>query len=390
MPDMNNPIPLPPQLLQMIANRQSPQAAGTQAFTQNFFPGANQGIQSAIEGYAKNKQRQAWQKTINQMMSDPSLPPQLKAIAPSFAQHPELMGQLGPSILKSEDPSQTIFYDQESGRYAPDAAPGYVPFSTTRKEATRLLGASAGKPGKPGMVGMVGQNLGEVSWDKATPDEQAFAKGLYNGDIDASTMGYRERSKYMMLANQYATRNNLPPYQSFSGHVKGKTASAFTSGKPALNTLALNTALSHLDSAYEAYKNIENTNQAWLNQPMNKLKKATGDPNVTNLMATLNAVRGESANVFKGSGATDQEIASWRESINENMTPAQYLGIIGQMDELYRSRLDALKYMRSQGMGNRPGSGSLLSPHGSAISKKLGGGKKSSDSGWSYVGPEGQ
>jgi len=212
---------------------------------------------------------------------------------------------------------------------------------------------------------------GSVDWDSATEQDKNVAKALYEGRVRPSDLSYRDRGVGVKLANQYALNNNLPPYKAYAGEVAGKTAGAFATGKFGQNELSLNTALGHVNSAYDAYQQIGNTNQAWLNKPLNAIRKETNDPNVVNLGITLNALRGELANVFKNSGGTDQEISSWREYLNENLTPEQINAVIPQVDNLLRSRLSALEYQRKSGMGGR-GESPLLSPHGAEVSKRFG------------------
>lgn len=50
------------------------------------------------------KQKQQWQQTINGLINDPTVNPQLKQMLPLIAQHPELMGQLGPGLMKQQAP----------------------------------------------------------------------------------------------------------------------------------------------------------------------------------------------------------------------------------------------------------------------------------------------
>lgn len=219
-------------------------------------------------------------------------------------------------------------------------------------------------------------NIAGLTWDKFTPGEQSFAKNIYEGNIDLKNVGPREKTRYAYAANLYADATGNPPFQSFGAGTKAATAKAFTSGKQGANVNALNTALGHLDTLKNVYSTLGNTDAKLMNIPLNKLRQNTNDPQIMKAIAALNAVKGEAANVFKGSGATDQEIASWDKVFNENLTPSQMMGVIQTTGDLFNSRRDALQYQRDQGMGSRPGSGSLLSPHAADFNKGI-----SSDSG---------
>lgn len=210
-----------------------------------------------------------------------------------------------------------------------------------------------------------------ITWEKSTQQDKDMAKALYEGRVRPSDLGYRDRSVAVKLAEQYALKENLSPYKSYAGNVAGKTAEAFASGKLGQNALSLNTALGHVASAYDAYQDIGNTNQVWLNEPLNKLRSATGDPAVKKLDTTLTALQGELATVFKGSAGTDQEVGVWMKILNDGLSPQQINAVIPQIDELLRSRLSALNYQRESGMAGR-GEAPLLSPKASEISKKFG------------------
>lgn len=214
-----------------------------------------------------------------------------------------------------------------------------------------------------------------TTWDTATDSQKSLAKAVYEGRVRPSDIGFKERGKMVMLANDYAGQSGLPPFKAYAGDINAAMGKYATTGKMGQNALSLNTALGHASSAYDSYQALGNTNQAWLNTPINKLRKETKDPNVVALGINLNALQGELANVFKNSGATDQEISHWHDYLNEDLTPDQYVGALGKIDELLRSRIDALDYQRSQAGGGA--GGSLLSPHAKEISTTLGNLKQS-------------
>jgi hypothetical protein len=249
----------------------------------------------------------------------------------------------------------------------------------TKKKGDQVLG------GAPG--------IGATTWADATDQEKAMAQGLYEGRIRPADVGFRERGKMVSLANEYASNNGLAPFKAYAGEVNANMNKYSTTGKMGQNALSLNTALGHAASAYDAYQHIQNTDQKWLNTPLNQLRQQTNDPEVVKLGITLTALQGELANVFKNSGATDQEIAEWRDYLNRDLTPTQAVSAIGKVDELLRSRMDALDYQRAQAGG---GNGQpLISPHAQEISNRLQGrnsngsstNRSSASGGWSYVGP---
>lgn len=226
-------------------------------------------------------------------------------------------------------------------------------------------------------------NIASLTWDKFTPGEQLFAKNIYEGNTDLKNIGPREKTRYAYAANLYAEATGNPPFQSFGAATKAGVAKAFTSGKQGANVNALNTALGHLDTLKNVYSTLGNTDARLMNVPLNKLRQNANDPQIMKAITALNAVKGEAANVFKGTGATDQEIASWDKVFNENLTPAQMMGVIQTTGTLFNSRLNALQYQRDQGMGSRPGSGALLSPHAATLDKEMS--APVTEDGWVYT-----
>lgn len=209
---------------------------------------------------------------------------------------------------------------------------------------------------------------GQITWEGASPQQQALARAMYEGRVRPSDIGFRERGAMAALANEYGSLNGLPPYKAFNAEINATMGKYATSGKLGQNALSLNTALGHASSAYDSYKALGNTNQEWLNVPINKLRQKTNDPNVVALGINLNALRGELSNVFKNTGGTDQEIASWKEYLNEDLTPSQTIAAMTKVDELLRSRLDAMEFQKSQAGGS---GAPLISPHAQKISKDL-------------------
>lgn len=210
-----------------------------------------------------------------------------------------------------------------------------------------------------------------VAWANATPQQQETAKGLYEGRIRPSDISWRERSLYTSLANEYAINNKLKPFVSYSGEVKAGMAKSLSSGKLGLNALSLNTALGHAASAMDAYDEIGNTDVNLLNVPINKLRESTNNAKITALEETLTALQGEAANIFKSSGATDQEIKKWEDSFSPNLTPAQAQAAISTFADLADSRLKAMEYQQTDVMRNSPLDRTLASPHSREVFQKV-------------------
>ena len=125
----------------------------------------------------------------------------------------------------------------------------------------------------------------------------------------------------------------------------------FTAGSAAKNIRSLNTAVGHLETLSKAAKELDNAPvQVW-NYIANKGITATGDPSVTKFNAAATAVEGELANVFKNTGATDQEIKAWRDNLSTSFSKEQLSGSINTVIDLLGGRLGALRNQYETGLG---------------------------------------
>jgi hypothetical protein len=224
--------------------------------------------------------------------------------------------------------------------------------------------------GSPTDVG--GTEKGQVTWDTASQDDRDLAIGMYEGRIDPWTLSFRDRTVATRLANQVPKQlGKKEPFQSYATKVNETMAKSLATGKLGLNALSLNTALGHANSALDSYQRVANTNERFLNVPLNKLRAQTNDPNIIRLQATLNALGGELATVFKGTAGTDQEIGKWMSVLSQDLTPNQAQGAIQQINELLNSRLQALQYQQRNVMGGLPSQRQIISPHGQELSERF-------------------
>jgi hypothetical protein len=156
---------------------------------------------------------------------------------------------------------------------------------------------------------------------------------------------------------------------------------SFTSGKDKDNLVALNTAVGHINSLVKAKDELANSNWVTGNAAVNLLAKyfpvsqglVERQGKVTGVKTKFNAVKGEMANIFKRSGATDQEIKSWNDTITDpsTATPASWNAFISGSLELMGSRIEALRSIYERGIG-APKDFAFLSDKSRTILKSLG------------------
>lgn len=162
-----------------------------------------------------------------------------------------------------------------------------------------------------------------------------------------------------------------PSFDASQYNVRMKLKNDFVSGKAAGNIRSLNTAVGHLDSLSTKADALGNAPIQLWNKIANAGLTATGDKRVTEFNAAATAVESELAAVFKGMGATDQEIHQWRQNLSSAQSPEQLKGAIHTAVELMGSRLGALQSQYETGLG-KPKNFRFLNDKSRGILQKLG------------------
>lgn len=188
---------------------------------------------------------------------------------------------------------------------------------------------------------------------------QQLVRGLVDYRIPLPS-GFALRSPYwqrvLALASAYDPTFDASNYQA-----RMRLRQDFLSGKAAQNIRSLNTAIGHLHTLNQAANALNNTNWPKFNTIANWMRSNMGDPRVVRFNMAANAVESELAALFKGTGATDQEIKAWRANLSASQSPEQLKGAIDQALELLASRMQALKNQWEVGMG-RPKDFHFLTP----------------------------
>lgn len=149
------------------------------------------------------------------------------------------------------------------------------------------------------------------------------------------------------------------------------TRKDFTSGKSAQNITALNTALGHIGSLWQASQALGNrTIPAW-NGIANWAESQGGDPRVNNFNMARNAVVDELTRVFRGTGGSESDIQAWKDNINSSQSPEQLRASVGKAVELLNSRLESLGAQYNRGMSRSDQPISLLAPHAQSVFNAL-------------------
>jgi len=203
----------------------------------------------------------------------------------------------------------------------------------------------------------------------ADPATAALVKKIANYEINPqslSTKGGHRESLLGMVA-QYD-----PTYDQTQYGARTAVKKDFNSGQAARNIRSLNTAIGHLNNLKTAADELKNAGFQLWNKIANSTLTGAGDPRTTKFNVAANSVESEVASLFKGTGATDQEIKAWREQLSSAQSPAQLHTAIDTLLSLMASRMQALDSQYKAGMG-KPKDFEMLNKESKAILKKLGG-----------------
>lgn len=199
--------------------------------------------------------------------------------------------------------------------------------------------------------------------------QQDLIKKIANYEMDLSkvtSLRGGEREQIASMVAQYDPTFDMSQYAS-----RTKLRADFNSGKGAQNIRSLNTAIGHLATLKEKAAALENRSIPLWNTIANAAESHTGDPRVVEFTTAANAVEGELASLFKGTGATDAEIRQWRQALNSSQSPEQSTGAINTAIELMHSRLAAIDSQWEQGMG-KPRDFKILTDRSRAVLQKMG------------------
>ena len=260
-------------------------------------------------------------------------------------------------------------YKKYGHKTLPDGSPNpdYDP-----KLAAVLGGAPGVKVYMPGAGGggsmPSGAATGEAALKNISPAEAALVRKIANYEIDPRTFSIRggRRERLLGLTSMYDPTYDFTQYASRAAFRKDLYA-----GQTARNLRSLNTAVGHLYSLKKAAEALNNKGFQLWNLVKNYGMNATGDSSVVRFNNTANAVAGEMAAIFKGTGGTDVEIKKWREQINYAQSPKQLNAGVDQLLDLMSSRLEAIAGQYQSAMG-KPKDFHFLNPLSRRILQEVG------------------
>ena len=244
----------------------------------------------------------------------------------------------------------------------------------TTRQVEELQGRIASSRREPDQatspyVAASGGLTGEAFLSTIPANERELVKQIADYKMDISRVTSLRSDQRQRIASMVAQYDPTFDMSQYSNRVRMR--SDFNSGKASANIRSLNTAVGHLGTLQEKADALDNTwSQTW-NSLANAVDKGLGGARVVEFGVAANAVEGELASLFKGTGATDQEIKAWREQLNDAQSPAQINGMVQTAIELMHSRLMALDSQWQQGMG-KPRDFKIMTDKSRKVLEKLG------------------
>lgn len=236
---------------------------------------------------------------------------------------------------------------------------------------------------------------------------EEIAKKVATYDI-AIPSGFALRSPMWQAVLKRAVELN-PNFDQKTYSERLKTKQDFATGRNARNIISANTAVDHLGTLKEAAVALQNAGPKFWNYAKNAGLSAIGDDRVTAFNNAAVAVENELASLFKGTGATDQEIKQWRANLSSSQSPEQIQksietavkllqGRVGAMEDLYKKRMgaepeqpflsdSAQEIIDQLGVGKKPRAQASGAPEAGTVSKgyRFKGGDPSKQENWERV-----
>jgi hypothetical protein len=150
----------------------------------------------------------------------------------------------------------------------------------------------------------------------------------------------------------HASRPQSIPFQVEKGVEK-----AFTTGRPAEELNAFNTAIAHADLLGQAAGALANGDNRTLNSIRNKAKTEFGSADVTNFNTIAKIYTGEVTKAINGGHVTEGELHDVGATIPDNASPQQVVGAVKAFRQLMQSKVQQRKNQYDQGKQGKPNFG---------------------------------
>lgn len=290
------------------------------------------------------------------------------------AQFPKSGNDLDDTLkrLKIEQLSSPNVNGYESESQIPPSAGG-VPLKSVSVKNGRYV---------PTYQKSAGTEFGGSGEDTRTPQEvmdslseqhRALVKKVMNYEVDPRSipgMSNQTRTQILGLASSLDPSYDMTKFPTVQDYRK-----QYSGGKIGGNIRSFNTAIQHLGELNDVLPSVPSSGMRMLEQAQRGYAKnfdATSDAAIgmTKEDASITAVAGELANIFKNSGGTDQEIEKWFHAYDKDAPRESKQAFIQQGLQLMQGRLNAIDSDWTRVVG-KPYESSIVSPESQATIDRL-------------------
>ncbi len=314
-----------------------------------FGPG---GLAGTIDPQVRaNAMQQQQQQATYQALVDAGAPPH---IATAAALNPQQFGQYAQPYLDQApkiaeggvDPftGQKNFVVQRNGPHPSVTAAPVQPAQGGPGPTTTAQGlADFQKAVESGVTG-------EELYKHLPETAQKMTRAIVEGRQAISPMMLRPGSPMLPIIEAAHTID--PDLDMSNPAARQKAMIDAKSGTIAQSQRGINQTVHHIvTKLIPAMDETGNTSIPSFNTAKNFVNKQLGGTNTTSFYPTAIAVADEMSRAFKGNHVTDSQIASWKESLNPDMSPDQQHKAVDTLLGLLQGASDSAHEQRVQGIG---------------------------------------
>lgn len=252
---------------------------------------------------------------------------------------------------------------------------------------------NGGTTGSPGGFGVKSIKIGDVTLEKPEaplnngvpingidsiqdPSMKGLVQGVLDYRIDPSKSTSLRSDQRQRLIETAAAVD--PTYDQTQFPLRSQFKKEITSGTTGKNIVALNTAIGHLDSLSNAFRELDKTRSNMLGPDIpivNKVKDAiltgTGSQASTNVGTVGTALANELERAFKGSQTSMTGVEDFKNKLKGELSVDQQEGLKKTVADLLSSRINAIDEQHKSIMG-KPRDFSLINDKSKQILTKLG------------------
>ncbi len=217
-----------------------------------------------------------------------------------------------------------------------------------------------------------------VNKANVTNSLQSLADSIAHYNIDPKDLSSRlpkgatesERAKVLQMAKEINPEFSEGKYGAKKAFIDAWEG-APTTGTYAFMNNSANTAIKHLETAYNAFQEIKNSGVKDANGLINYLKDHAGDPAISAFMSIQEPLAGELGKASTGGVPNEGEMANYRKILDVNKSPDAMLSTLKSQMDLIGGKIKTNVNQYKRSVGTLPAD-SVLDDESIAALKRIG------------------